>query len=313
MHASEYSGFARLSALKKLLIYLLIFFFRCCYFTAESTNKKCDFMKCINSSYKSACLHCSFSDKELAQYIQFKKRSMPLLKRKYAVQKVGKQWDDTWVLSSRMHLYPCGNEVEVEDSMYVWIGHVYDGPGVAKSSDECAIELPLTTDPLSNLMTTLQRHFKHNFFPCVMTMAASILALHYKTMLHKLKSCPVPLAFGESGTGKTTALLCGLALYGAQDSHFFSKVTREQVMRLCASSSIPLGIDDPQSKNEISRLIIDLYNGAISGTVSKGNMKPNSTCIISSNFTTVEQQRYMNMYNNYMHTCVQCMYVCMYT
>lgn len=101
----------------------------------------------------------------------------------------------------------------------------------------------------------------------------------------------MPLAFGSPGTGKTTALLCGLSLMGAQDTRFFSKLTREKVLDLCSSSSIPLGVDDPQSKTDISRLLIDLYNGARSGTLGCGETKPTSTCVISANFTTIEQQR----------------------
>ena len=153
------------------------------------------------------------------------------------------------------------------------------------------------TVPLCNLISTLRVHFQHNFFPCILTMAAAILTLHYILMLSKLKSCPLPLAFGETGTGKTTALLCGLSLYAAQESHFFSKVTKEKVIQLCSTSCIPLGIDDPQSKNDISRLIIDFYNGAKSGTVSQGYRKPSTTCIISSNFTAVEQQMYVCAWN----------------
>jgi hypothetical protein len=38
-------------------------------------------------------------------------------------------------------------------------------------------------------------------------MASAVLAPHYQLMLKKLKSCPIPLVFGDSGRGKTTALL----------------------------------------------------------------------------------------------------------
>ena len=69
--------------------------FRSCYFTAESTNKKVEFMKCLNSFYKLACLQCSFSDKEVGECIQRKKRECPRLPKKHAVMKVGKQADGT--------------------------------------------------------------------------------------------------------------------------------------------------------------------------------------------------------------------------
>ena len=58
-------------------------------------------------------------------------------------------------------------------------------------------------------------------------------------------------------------------------------------------SGVPLGIDDPwpQSQGDISRLKIDLFNGAKNGTIAHDEMKPHSTCIISANFATGDQQR----------------------
>ncbi len=269
---------------------------RSCYFTADSTNKKSDFMKCLNSSYKAACLQCSFSDKELAEYIQSKKRNSHSITKKFSVGRVGQQADGTWALSGSVYISSTGEVMSIESSRYVWIGHMFCGAGVARDTDQCRIELPLTTDPLCALLERLKVHYGHNFMPCVLTMAATILALHYQSMLKKLKFCPLPLAYGESGTGKTTALLCALALFGACDSHFYSKVTKEKVLQLCSSSGIPVGIDDPESRNDISRLIIDLYNGAMSGSIAHGSRKPTTTCVISSNFTTKEQQRCVTMH-----------------
>ena len=128
---------------------------------------------------------------------------------------------------------------------------------------------------------------------------------YYQTMQRKLKFCPAPLAFGDPGTGKTTALLCGHSLTGAQETRFFSKISKEKVFQLCTTSSIPLGVADPQSKNDISRLIIDLYNGARSGTVGRGEAHTTSTCVISANFTTLEQQRYTHTQTGVGHALLQ--------
>ena len=68
---------------------------RQCYFTPESTNKRSDFMKLVNWSYKVGCLHCAFSDKELCDFIQKKKRSATSITKKYAVEDIGKQPDGT--------------------------------------------------------------------------------------------------------------------------------------------------------------------------------------------------------------------------
>ena len=223
--------------------------------------------------------------------MHYKKRSVPELPKKFAVAMVGKQQDGSWVMASNVYLSPSGEIADPASSKYVWIGHVFSGSGVASNAQQCSIDLPLTTDPLCNLMESLRVSMCHNFMPFVLTMASTILALHYQAMLQKLKFCPVPLAFGDPGTGKTTALQCGLSLLGAEETRFYSKLSKEKVIDLCCTSSIPLGVDDPQSKNDISRLIIDLYNGAKSGTLGRGERKPMSTCVIAANFTTLEQQR----------------------
>ena len=270
---------------------MFINLYRTCYFTVDSTNKKSEFMKCLNGSYKLACLQCSLSDKELCEFIHFKKQKAGNLQKKYAVTRIGLQADGTWVMGSNICLSSKGETLSMDESQYVWISNVFTGPGVPCASEQCQIELPLTTDPLKGLMSSLYAYMQHNFMPCVLTVSSVILTLHYQMMLKKLKFCPIPLAFGQSGTGKTTALRCGLSLLGIHDSHFFSKVTKEKILQMACYSGVPLGIDDPQSQGDISRLLIDLFNGAKNGTIAHGEMKPHSTCIISANFATGDQQR----------------------
>ena len=108
-----------------------------CYFTYASTNRKTDFMKEISSSYKLSCLQCSFSDKELSEFIQFKKRQSQPIPKKYAVSHVGRHEDGTWVLGSNAYFASNGTPLTIEDSKYVWIGDIYQGKGVAK--EQCRI------------------------------------------------------------------------------------------------------------------------------------------------------------------------------
>ena len=55
-----------------------------------------------------------------------------------------------------MYVGSDGTEVPVEDSQYVWVCHIYCGPGVAAEADQCYIELPLQTEPLSFLLVALK-------------------------------------------------------------------------------------------------------------------------------------------------------------
>lgn len=141
-----------------------------CYFTSASTNRKSDFVKELSASYRLACLTCSFSDKELGDYFQYKKRKAGILPLKHAVAHVGIQDDGSWVLGNNAHFNADGTVLPAEGSRYVWLGHIFRGGSVAKDHP-CTIELPLTTDPLAKLLSSLQKCMSHNFYPCVLTMA----------------------------------------------------------------------------------------------------------------------------------------------
>ena len=77
-------------------------------------------------------------------------------------------------------------------------------------------------------------------------------------------------------------------MLGIQEICFYSKVTKEKILQLLCSSGVPLGEDDPQSKGDISQLLIDLFNKVKSGTMTH---RPGFTCVIAANFTTIDQQR----------------------
>ena len=149
----------------------------------------------------------------------------------------------------------------------------------------------VSTDPLCELVHHLRDTMQHNFFPCILTMASSMIVLHYRRMQDRLSFCPIPVAFGLSGTGKSTALKICLGMLGIFSNRFYCSITKEKIIDLCCSSGVPLGVDDPQSKGDISNLMISLYNGAGVGTVSRGKKVLKTSCIIAANFTTHDQQK----------------------
>jgi len=115
--------------------------------------------------------------------------------------------------------------------------------------------------------------------------------LHYLTLQAKFGSCPIPIIFGPLGTGKTTALHCGLSMMGITESRFWSGGSKEKYLQLCCDSYLPLGIDDPHSKAAISDLCMALFNSAQEGTISRGTNKPMSTAIVAANFTVNESEK----------------------
>lgn len=267
---------------------------RLCYFTCESTNRKVDWLKEINWAYHGSLqggLMCSFTDKEVSEFIQAKKRSCGPLTTKRAVSMVGRQANGSWVLNNNLIVGPDGKEVSIDESPYIWISHLLEGPGLAKPADAINIELPLCTEPLKPLTQALRSILQHNFFPGLLVVGACIMSTHYSVIMGRYLNCPVAIAFGESGTGKTTALRCGLSVVGAYPNRFFSRGTKEKYLELCSNSSIPIGIDDPSVQKDVDSLILDLFNGAKSGSISRGEKKPSTTAVIAANFTTTSKEK----------------------
>lgn len=119
------------------------------------------------------------------------------------------------------------------------------------------------------------------------------MALHYQSFIDRMRSCPIPFAYGAgSGTGKTTALRCALSLLGCEEFRFFHHLSPAKAMHLCSLTNIPLGLDDPDVRSKFSSLIVDLYNGAKSGTLTSGEIKPISTVVVTSNILPNDDQRY---------------------
>lgn len=273
--------------------YNTVTFFRMCYYTSESSMRRADFMRMINKSFPKAGLTCSFLDHQLSELIQIKRRAVSSMPTKQAVSTVGPQnaSGSMWVLGPEVHIDKDGKQVSSEDSQYIWIGHMYTGPGVAEDGSACNIHLPLNTNTLSELLTNLRTTMKHNFFPALFLISSFALSLHYSTIVEKYKFCPVPIGFGKPGTGKTTALKCGLSMLGVLENRFWSCATKELYLCLCSTDHLPLGLDDPKTQGIISDLCMSLYNGAFHGTLQRGKCKPSCMAVIASNFTVLNQEK----------------------
>ena len=264
---------------------------RLCFFTSDSTMKKDRFMQLINHSFIEGGLTCSFNDYQLSEFIQQKLRKAGKLPVKKAVNAVGQQDDGTWVLGPNLYMNGQGELVDPDLLKYMWVGHLYEGPNIAPQCTACPVELPLTITPLTHLLQHLRVTMKHNFIPAVLLLGSCAMAMHYHTILDKFMFCPVPIAYGRSGTGKTTALRCGLAICGSHPARFYSKASLEKYNDLCCDSHLPLGIDDPRSRAAISDLTMALFNGAKGGTLRRGDIMPKCMAVISANFTTKEQEQ----------------------
>ena len=95
--------------------------FRECYVTNDAiNNKRSEFLRVLNWSFRKGCLQCSFSDKDLNDYIQFKRRNSLVIKKR-AVQHIGRQKDGTWTLGHGLYISKKGSQINDVDCDSVWI------------------------------------------------------------------------------------------------------------------------------------------------------------------------------------------------
>ena len=75
LHWHKHTYIRSYSLMKYMNLLLRIYtdlFFRSCYFTIAAAHKKNDFVAQLNASFGSGGLMCSFNDKELTQYVEWK-------------------------------------------------------------------------------------------------------------------------------------------------------------------------------------------------------------------------------------------------
>ena len=158
------------------------------------------------------------------------------------------------------------------------IDHTFSGPGVAQQTKECTINLPQSTDPLCSMLQTLRVHFSHNFMPCVLILASSVMAFHYQTFFAESSSCVLYHMLSVSLLPAKQLLSCvGCPCSGAKNI----STAKCQKRKLSISVRLP-----------IHQLLSTLYNGAHNATFAHGRLKPSTCCIIAANFIPTDQQRY---------------------
>ena len=69
---------------------------------------------------------------------------------------------------------------------------LYSGPGVAAQATACNINLPLSVEPLSQMLETLKHVMQHNYYPSLMVLGACTMAFHYLTIQAKFGISPSP-------------------------------------------------------------------------------------------------------------------------
>lgn len=165
----------------------------------------------------------------------------------------------------------------------MWISHLFSASHIADPRDGCHISLPLSAAPLQPTLKLLKSVMTYNFFPLYLWLQ-HLQWLCITSYLYRSSNL-VPFlrnAFGNPGTGKTTALHAGLSLLGANPVRFIARVTKEKIVQMCCTSSLPLGVDDPHSKMDIGKVAVELFGGGIIATMGGGANEPTATAILTA-------------------------------
>ena len=154
-------------------------------------------------------------------------------------------------------------------------------------------------DVLQKMILHLRVCMKHNFDSSVVLIGATVMACHYQHIAAKYNGCPIPLAVGPAEAGKTTSILTALSLFGCSESAYYVKETNAFFLERSATSTLPYGIDDPQTgragakanRLDLLELIVDLYNAAKSTNAVKGSKKPKSVPVVATNWNIKDNVR----------------------
>ena len=267
-----------------------------------AAHKKIDFINQLSYTFGSGGLTCSFADKELTQYVSWKRRKFhnnEHMLDKGGVLQLGRQpCGNIWILSEDCFI---NKEGQIStDHNYVWLKNLSSfgtSPKDHISLDEisCNVIKPLSITTLPSLVTTLEKCLEHNFLSAVLFMGAGAMIFHYCKILELFKFCPQIMAVGPPSTGKTISLQASLALFGANNSkNHYNSCSKAYCLQRCAMSTIPFGIDDPNCTADISDIILCLYNGTISANIAQGGVKPLSCPLYCANFNFGSNERYVS-------------------
>lgn len=189
-------------------------------------------MKCINYAVKGGgFLTCSFRDNEFGDFLLYKKQKCTAaqLSVKSAVPQCGLQLgldrtilpESVWVLGPDMIIDTKGNLVDPKGSNFVWLSDIH--PHSSGPSAAIPIAHPLDTSPFLCLVDALCTIMRHNIYPALITLGASVMILHYSQIVCRRGHCHAPMNVSASQTGKTTALQCTLPLFGCHHHNFYSR------------------------------------------------------------------------------------------
>jgi len=195
-------------------------------------------------------------------------------RRKNAAGLVGENKLDEesyWVMSESVQLSADGSLLEEGESPFLWLRRLVNSSNILiEETLACKVCTPLDDgESIVPLCQSIRQFMPENFMPAMATIAACLMGANYLSILKVFGCCGVPMLTGAPGSCKSEAAKCGLALFGAHESHCFNnQSTPSYLLKILNKTTIPVVIDDitARAADTWEELFIDAYNGTSRGT-----------------------------------------------
>lgn len=80
----------------------------------------------------------------------------------------------------------------------------------------------------------------------------------------------------------------------------YEKVTNAFILERASASSLPFAIDDPSKvptkQNDLSEVVVDLYNGGRTASLRRGAAAAKSLPLVALNYSLKKEERYIHAY-----------------
>lgn len=206
---------------------------------------------------------------------------------KMAVQVVGRQSDNIWVMSKEAHFDADGGAIMAKDSPYCWVS----APGLPPLDHQCRIEpggsTVQATLALNELVAALHAVHRENFPAALLMIGAQMLCMHYEHIYELAGQVPASLAFGHVSLGKSCAASAAQSIIGLSSKYRIAKISDRQASKVASLSTLGFLLDDPSSPSEFAEKVLLHFEKGIQTTCA-ATYQPRCTFMVTMNMDCME-------------------------
>lgn len=205
---------------------------------------------------------------------------------KIAVEVVGRQSNDMWIMSKETHLSADGIAIAIKDSPYCWV----TAPGLPPLDHQCNVKPGTTIEAIlaiKELVAASKHVYRQNFPAALLMMGAQMMCMHYEHIHELAGQVPVSLAFGPVSLGKSLAATAAQSIIGLSGKYRMAKISDRQALRIASKSTLGFLLDDPSSPSEFAEKVLLHFEKGIQTSCS-ATYQPRCTFMATLNLNCIE-------------------------